>query len=100
MNLKTWLQQQGAQMHPAIRLAAPLPSGDRAVLVTAEVLEGQQLMRIPLSACLHMPPKGSQPMAAYHEAAQHLHSLRQSQQPPLTPFLEMLLLLLHEEGKV
>ena len=43
-------------MHPKLKLFSEIDdNGDRGVVAQADVEEGQQLMLIPLSCCLHMP---------------------------------------------
>ena len=50
-----WIRSHGGYLHPDLDLFAPLPGGDRGVVTRAAIKEGEQLVRVPLDICLHMP---------------------------------------------
>ncbi len=52
----SWLTGQGGCLHPKLKPFIEVDdNGDRGVVAEDDIEEGQQLMLIPLSCCLHMP---------------------------------------------
>ena len=52
----SWLTGLGGYINPKLKLFTEVDdNGDRGVVAAADIEEGQQLMLIPLSCCLHMP---------------------------------------------
>ena len=53
-----WLRSAGGFLHPSLDLFGALPHGDRGVVATAAIPEGEQLLLIPRHLCLHVPLAG------------------------------------------
>lgn len=52
----SWLSGQGGYLNPKLKPFIEVDdNGDRGVIVEDDIEEGQQLMLIPMSCCLHMP---------------------------------------------
>lgn len=52
----SWLTGLGGYINPNLKLFADIDdNGDRGVVAQEDIAEGQQLMLIPKSCCLHMP---------------------------------------------
>jgi hypothetical protein len=63
-----WLRSAGGFLHPSLDLFGALPHGDRGVVATAAIPEGEQLLLIPRHLCLHVPQAGDT-AAGGHAAA-------------------------------
>ena len=117
----SWLGGQGGYLNPQLKAFTEVDdNGDRGVVAEEDIEEGQQLMLIPLSCCLHMPTQQEQAasqvryfvnrnIVANHTlpdnaAAQDQYSAAvqylSTQQTHLSPFLSTVLLLLYEVGQV
>jgi len=52
----SWLGGQGGYLNPKLKPFIEVDdNGDRGVVAEEDIEEGQQLMLIPTSCCLHMP---------------------------------------------
>ena len=52
----SWLGGQGGYLNPKLKPFIEVDdNGDRGVVAEEDIEEGQQLMLIPMSCCLHMP---------------------------------------------
>ncbi len=52
----SWLGGQGGYLNPRLKPFIEVDdNGDRGVVAEEDIEEGQQLMLIPMSCCLHMP---------------------------------------------
>lgn len=57
----SWLGGQGGYLNPKLKAFIKVDdNGDRGVVAAEDIEEGQQLMLIPLSCCLHMPTQQEQ----------------------------------------
>ena len=61
MSFSSWLGGQGGYLNPKLKAFTEVDdNGDRGILAKEDIEEGQQLMLIPLSCCLHMPTQQDQ----------------------------------------
>ncbi|DBB01093.1 hypothetical protein WJX77_011966 [Trebouxia sp. C0004] len=94
----SWLGGQGGYLNLKLKPFIEVDdSGDRGVVAEEDIEEGQQLMLIPMSCCLHMPTQQeySLSQAGYSAAVKHL----KEKHPGTSPFLATVLLLLYEIGQ-
>ncbi|KAL3141212.1 hypothetical protein ABBQ38_003551 [Trebouxia sp. C0009 RCD-2024] len=94
----SWLGGQGGYLNPKLKAFTEVDdNGDRGIVAEEDIEEGQQLMLIPLSCCLHMPTQQEQAASqGQHTAALQYLSTEQTR---LSPFLSTVLLLLYEVGQ-
>ena len=123
-----WVDVNGAFMHPQLSLFHALASGDRGVVAQERINQGEELVSVPLDACIHMPTeeewaqyqaspwlqmdykcrKESSKMqkecwllqAGNRQLDEATVFLKSGLAQPLNTFLSTTLLLLHELGKV
>lgn len=61
MSFSSWLGGQGGYLNPKLKAFIEVDdNGDRGIVAEEDIEEGQQLMLIPLSCCLHMPTQQEQ----------------------------------------
>ena len=68
----SWLTGHGGYVNPTLSLFTEVDdNGDRGVIAKEDIEEGQQLMLIPLSCCLHMPTEDEWQAAPVSAASRH-----------------------------
>jgi hypothetical protein len=55
-----WLTAGGGYVHPHLDLMADLGDGERGVVVTQAIQDGEQLAVVPMRLCLHTPTLAQQ----------------------------------------
>lgn len=50
-----WLDKHGGKKHASLDLVKELPNGDRGVVATAPIAEGELLLLLPINCALYMP---------------------------------------------
>ncbi|KAG2498760.1 hypothetical protein HYH03_003499 [Edaphochlamys debaryana] len=90
----SWLEARGGRLHSKLDLFKELPSGDRGVVATEDVKEGDLLLLLPITATLFIPKEDelSKRPDAFRPAVRYL---RESH-PSLSPFLATTLALMAE----
>lgn len=87
-----WLERHGGYVHVSVDLFAPLPNGDRGVVATKPIKEGDQLLIVPRSLCLTMSAEAGP--SADSPALRAIEGMK------LSPFLSMVLYMLAERALV
>lgn len=52
--LRSWVEARGGFVHDGVELAATLGAGHRGVRAREHIAEGSELLRLPVSACMHV----------------------------------------------
>ncbi|KAG2432473.1 hypothetical protein HXX76_008818 [Chlamydomonas incerta] len=92
-----WLDKHGGKKHANLDLVKELPSGDRGVVATAPIAEGELLLLLPINCSLYMPndEEWERRGSSFPEAVRYLHEHHRT----LSPFLATTLALMSEVAR-